>query len=117
MVSPASSATGSDVVGSRQSQLPGDRRTRGTRSVGAAFSRDAAQLLQEVARFVAKGTDAAALWISDSTRPGRSGASRPNGGAAHGTAHRSGAGAKRNSFEGRRLSGRNLRGAPRSTLS
>jgi hypothetical protein len=66
VVSSASAAPRSHVVSSRQSQLSGDRRADRSRGCSIAFQGDAAQFLQEVVGFMAKGADAGAVCVSDS---------------------------------------------------
>ena len=87
------------MVGSRQSQLPGDRRTRGARRIGKPFQRNVAQLLQEVVGFLAERSDAAALRVSDSRKSRRSGARGADGRTAHEPANRSCPRAERNSIK------------------
>ena len=107
----------SHVVGSRQSQLSGNRRAGGIGRNGQRIQRHAAQLLQEVMGLLAERPDAAALCVSDSGRSRRPGTRCSHGRSAHGAAHRSVAGAESDSDQRRQLPCRNLCRAARPAVS
>ncbi len=103
---PLPARRGGHVVGSRQSQLPGNRRSCGIGRDRQPIQGNVAQLLQEGMGFLAERPDAAALRVSDSGRSRRSGASGANDRPAHGPANRSCPSAEPDSAQGRKLSRR-----------